>query len=103
MTDLVGTVAAALLESDQKAGYSTYANDWYRRLAQAAIDAQRVTIRTVGELDALPMGTIIRNRGALEKDCDGTWWGDISGALDSQDVYLPAIVLWRPDWAEVTE
>ena len=59
------------------------------------------TITTTDELDALPVGSIIRdpNGLALQLRLDGCWWvtnGDVGLGLDDiSPEALPATVLWE--------
>lgn len=72
------------------------------------------TIRTVEQLDALPEGAIIRDRGGRVFEqttnwrCAGkgftAWWSETGeeGEASSDELDdLPALLIWSPDW-EVT-
>ena len=76
---------------------------WQARDAHVAQTWQRVrTITTIDQLDALPVGTVIRDReGCVMEhgpngEGDTVWWCD-GDPLGARDVDLPAFILWRPE------
>ena len=73
----------------------------YKVMASAALAAgfrRPRTITTQEELDAAPIGAVIRDAGdwVLEKATKSTWFnpGDEIAANTAQ---LPAVVLWEPE------
>ena len=76
-----------------------------QRMADAAIAAIRPTIITIEQLDALPVGSVVRDARPLRPDIADVaqkghlaWFFTADGcAADVGDVPLPAIVLWTPE------
>lgn len=64
-------------------------------------------VTTVGELDALPRGTVIRDALSVQ-ECLGEWlsphaplWAGTAGDMHtSGNLHLPATVLWEPEEGE---
>lgn len=78
---------------------------------QAAVWREVCMIRTVEQLDALPEGSVIRSgRSVLERGSsrgrglgpvESRWYGigwELS--VDADDIELPALLVWHPDWSE---
>ena len=72
---------------------------------------EALTVRSVEELDALPVGTVIRDSlpgdpvvcerqktfGDSRFESDSEWFA-VGDGVAAADVWLPALVLFRPDW-----
>ena len=58
------------------------------------------TVTTVEELDALPVGSIVRDveRAALDEKWDDNLWAEVcyESTFSSSMIHTPAIVLWEP-------
>lgn len=75
--------------------------DAYRAGREDALAEHRelLTVRSVEELDALPEGSVVKDSVGViwEKDCG--WW---TPGIDMERVvepdWVPALVLYRPDW-----
>lgn len=72
----------------------------YRRMGQAAVDVLRPVVSTVEQLDALPVGTVVRDKaGRIFECCGSTGYWNKPGELYvfvSDELHLDAIVLWQP-------
>lgn len=83
---------------------------------QAAVWGEVCMVRTVEQLDALPVGAVVVcagrpgeiwteriGAGSWQKDDDDRrqwfWWGMDFGEPASE-VPLPALLVWSPDWSE---
>lgn len=74
---------------------------------QADAWREACTIRTVEELEALPDGATVRgaNGHAFEKSSE-SWtfddrrWGEAGNSSPdrSEDIKLPALLIWHPEW-----
>lgn len=69
------------------------------------IDAElHPVIETVEQLDALPMGSVIRGKtSSYERFADGHWWGPsalLPVSLSELHVLVPARVLYTPEVAD---
>ena len=84
-------------------------DDWSRHANEAWREA--CTIRTVEQLDALPEGAIVRDRGGRVFEqttnwrCAGkgftAWWSETGeeGEASSDELNdLPALLIWNPNW-----
>ena len=62
------------------------------------------TVTTVEELDALPVGSIVRDveRSALDEKWDDNLWAEVAyeSTFSSSSIHTPATVLWEPEEAE---
>ena len=62
------------------------------------------TVTTVEQLDALPVGSIVRDdeRAALDEKWDDNLWAEVGYeyTFSSSSIHTPATVLWEPDEAE---
>ena len=62
------------------------------------------TVTTVEELDALPVGSIVRDveRSALDEKWDDNMWAEVAyeSTFSSSSIRTPATVLWEPEEAE---
>ena len=58
------------------------------------------TVTTVEQLDALPVGSIVRDdeRAALDEKWDDDMWAEVccEGTFSSSSIHTPATVLWEP-------
>jgi len=55
-------------------------------------------VTTVEELDALPEGTVIRDReGTVAESWDGVWHSSEGGCYGHEILALPATVLYEPE------
>ena len=61
-------------------------------------------VTTVEELDALPVGSVVRDveRTALCEKWDGNMWADVAYeyTLSSSSIHLPTTVLYEPEEGE---
>ena len=62
------------------------------------------TVTTVEELDALPVGSIVRDdeRAALDEKWDDDMWAEVGYeyTFSSSSIHTPATVLWEPEEGE---
>ena len=62
------------------------------------------TVTTVEELDALPVGSIVRDveRAALDEKWDDNMWAEVAYeyTFSSSSIHTPATVLWEPEEGE---
>ena len=62
------------------------------------------TVTTVEELDALPVGSIVRDveRAALDEKWDDNMWAEVGyePTFSSSSIHTPAIVLYEPEDGE---
>lgn len=61
-------------------------------------------VTTVEELDALPVGSIVRDveRAALDEKWDDNMWAEVAYeyTFSSRSIHLPALVLYEPEEGE---
>ena len=95
--------------------WSTYCQCGYRIATTTAADVEALhrehvaatwqqarTITTIAQLDALPVGTVVRDHEAdimvygPTGEGESAWWYD-GDPYRANEVDLPALVVWRPD------
>jgi len=72
---------------------------WRVHVAEAFRES--LMVRSVEELDASPLGTVVKDaEGAVQEKFDNDLWYQPSwtGGRASGQMLLPALVLYRPDW-----
>ena len=99
---------AELLADDWNPDRDPILTAMFRDYAQTILDAgwrpPARTVTTVEELDALPVGSIVRDdeRAALDEKWDDNTWAEVAyePTFSSSSIHTPAIVLWEPEEAE---
>ena len=96
---------AALLADDWNPDRDPILTAMFRDYAQTILDAgwrpPARTVTTVEELDALPVGSIVRDveRSALDEKWDDNMWAEVAYeyTFSSSIIHTPAIVLYEPE------
>ena len=99
---------AALLADDWNPDRDPILTAMFRDYAQTILDAgwrpPAHTITTVEELDALPVGSIVRDveRAALNEKWDDNMWAEVAYeyTFSSSIIHTPAIVIYEPEEGE---
>jgi len=113
MTDLTARIAEILHGHSWRLGSGSSREDVAALIAAAAEQHYRPRVETVEQLDALPVGSVVRTTEGRVAEKTGEHWGNASGygswwnetgdeiscGSDELDD-LPAIVVWSPGAGE---